>query len=86
MVSIKFPFGKKSLRCYIGYKDNEQEVPLCIMLPKTSGHRKKFDETKYMSFLIKDDELIEKYKIWVKVSNTIKKRFDIEPVYNEKYL
>ena len=40
-----------------------------------------------MSFLIKDNELLEKYnKIWDKVSNRIKKGFDIEPVYNEKYL
>ena len=26
-----------------------------------SAYRKDFDETKYMSFLIKDDELLEKY-------------------------
>ena len=40
-----------------------------------------------MSFLIKNDELLEKYyKIWDIVSNTIKKGFSSEPVYNEKYL
>ena len=40
-----------------------------------------------MSFLIKDDELLEKYnKIWVKVKNNLKTVFDSEPVYNEKYL
>ena len=40
-----------------------------------------------MSFLIKDDELLEKYnEIWGKVNNRIKKEFDSEPVYNEKYL
>ena len=34
--------------------------------------------------LIKDDELLEKYKeIWQKVSNSIKNGFDSEPVYNE---
>ena len=38
-----------------------------------------------MSFLIKNDELLETYKeIWGKVSKVIK--FDSEPVYNEKYL
>ena len=38
-------------------------------------------------FLIKDNELQEKYKeIWDKVSTFIKKGFDSEPVYNEKYL
>ena len=52
-----------------------------------SAYRRDFDETKYMSFLIKNDELLEKYnEIWEKVKNSIKKEFDSEPVYNEKYL
>ena len=38
-----------------------------------------------MSFSIKDNEILEKYyEIWGKVKN-IKKEFDSEPVYNEKY-
>ena len=37
--------------------------------------------------MIKDDELLVKYnKIWDKVSNNMKKGFDREPIYNEKYL
>ena len=37
--------------------------------------------------MIKNDELLEKYnKIWEKVKNSVKKEFDREPVYNEKYL
>ena len=52
-----------------------------------SAYRTGFDETKRMSFLIKDDELLKKYnKIWEKVKNGIKKSFDIKLVYNEKYL
>ena len=52
-----------------------------------SAYRKDFDETKSMSFLIKDDELLEKYnEIWEKVKSSIKKEFDSEPVYNEIYL
>ena len=40
-----------------------------------SAYRKDFDETKYMSFLIKNSELLQKYNgIWNKVSNIIKKR------------
>ena len=35
--------------------------PLCLFLPKMSGYRRDFDETKCISFLIKDDELLEKY-------------------------
>ena len=47
-----------------------------------SAQRKDFDETKYISFLIKDDEFLEKYnEIWEKVS--LKKESDSEPVYNE---
>ena len=52
-----------------------------------SGYTKSFNETKYMSFLIRDDKLLEKYnKIWDKVSNSIKKVFGSEPVSNENYL
>ena len=58
-----------------------------------SAFRKDFEETfekifeEIFVFLIKDDELLEKnYEIWKKVSNTIKKGFNTEPVYDEKYL
>ena len=47
-------------------------------------YRRDFDEFKYMLFLIKDDELFEKYnKIWKKVRNSIKKGFGSEPVCNK---
>ena len=40
-----------------------------------------------MTFLINDDELLEKYKeIRKEIKNSIKKEFDSEPVYNENYL
>ena len=51
-----------------------------------SACRKDFEETKYMSFLIKDELLEKCNKIWEEVKNIIKKEFDSEPVYNEKYL
>ena len=52
-----------------------------------SVYRRDFDETKYMSYLTKDDESLEKYnEMWEKVKNSIKKEFDTEPVYNEQYL
>ena len=45
-----------------------------------SAYRRGFDKTKCMSFLIKDEKLLEKYnEIWKKVSNII-------PVHNEKYI
>ena len=46
-----------------------------------SGYRKDFDETKYISFLIKDDELLEKYnEILEKVKNSLKKEFHSKPI------
>ena len=46
------------------------------MLPKTSTYVKRFDgQTKWMHFLIEDDDLSEKYNtIWDKVSDDIKKK------------
>ena len=41
----------------------------------------------YISFLIKDDELLQKYNgIWEKVKNSLIKEFVSELVYNKKYL
>ena len=43
------------------------------------------DETKWMHFLVKDDELLKKYNdIWNKVSNNIEKKIDSELIYNRK--
>ena len=45
-----------------------------MMLLKMIGYTKIFNETKYMSFLLKDDELLGKYnKISDEVRNSIKK-------------
>ena len=46
------------------------------------AYRKKFDEIKYISFWIKDDELLEKT---IKFGNSLKKELDSEALYNEKY-
>ena len=50
--------------------------------------KKSYDgQTKWMYFLIEDDDLLEKYNtIWGKVSADIKKEFDNKPVYNKSYL
>ena len=53
---------------------------------KTTVYRKDFDETKFTSFLMKDDELLEKYnEIWEKVKETLEIEFHSKPVYNKKY-
>ena len=65
VVSNKVSFGRKGFKYFIGCKDAERIRPLCIYLPKMSAYRRDFEEIKYMSFLIKDDELLGKYnEIW----------------------
>ena len=62
--------------------------PLHIIIPKTSAYVKSYGgQTKWMCFLIEDDDLLGKYNIaWEKVSADIKKDFDSEPVYNKIFL
>ena len=77
---------KKDLNISLG-TNMVKNRPLCIFLPKRSAHRGDFDKTKYISFLIKNDELLQKYNwIWEIIKNSLKKEFYSPPVYNEKYL
>ena len=80
---------KKTINNFIGclYKDHKVK-PLHIMLPKTSAYVKSYDgQTKWMYFLIEDDDLLKKYStIWDKVRAAIKKEFESEPVYNKIFL
>ena len=68
-------FGKKKEFAYfIGDKDAKKTRPLCIFLSKMTAYRKDFDETKYLSFLIKDHKFLEKYnKILENIKNSFKK-------------
>ena len=78
---------KKGFKYFICYKDAKKIKPSCISLPKMTEYRKDFDETKYIYFLIKDDELLEQYnEIWEKLKNSLKKELGSNPIYNEKYL
>ena len=61
LVSNKVSFGKNGFKYFIGYKVVRKNRPLCIFLPKMTAYRKEFYETKYISFLIKDHELLEKH-------------------------
>ena len=77
LVSNKISFGEKNYKYFLGYlHDNYKVKPLHIMLPKTSAYVKNYDgQTKWMYFLIEDDDLLEKYNtIWDKASADIKKR------------
>ena len=54
------------------------------MLPNTSAYVKSYDgKTKWMCFLIEDDDLLEKYNtIWGKVSADIKKIASLSTIKN----
>ena len=53
-VSNKISLGKKCFRYYICYKDCKKVRPLWILLPKMGAYRRDFDETKWVSCLIKN--------------------------------
>ena len=58
------------------------------MLPKITTYVKSYDgQTKWIYFLVKDDDLFGKYNtIWDKVSADIKKEFYSKFVYNNEFL
>ena len=88
LISEPEPYGKKNaIKYIIGYNDNIIR-PLRILLPKMIGYIKYFeDDKKTMSSVVDDAELFIKYtEIWDKIRDLINKKFDSEPVYNNKYI
>ena len=87
-VSYKFEHNNQSFNCFIGYREGEIVKPLCIILPQMSGYIKYFENGgKSMSFLIKNDEVWERYdKIWDVIKDKLGIKFHSEPVYGYKYL
>ena len=51
--SNRVPLDNKCFEYLIRYKAGKKIRPLCAMLPKMSAYKTDFDETKYLSFLIK---------------------------------
>ena len=85
-MSNKISFSEKYYKCFIGYVDDYKIKPFSIILPRTSVHVKRYDgETKWMNFFDWSWWFIKKHNdIWNKVSNSIKKEFDSEPIYSKK--
>ena len=87
VLSSKHSYGNKgSFKYFIGYIHVGKvfPTPLCIKLAQMNGYTKYFNNNnKYMNLLVHDKKLLKKYKeIWDKISNLLKKGFDIEQVYN----
>ena len=88
VLSDKFNHNEDCFKYFIGYQKGETVRPLCIILPQMSGYIKYFEyRTPNMSFLIKDEEVGEKYEqIWDAVKNKLKIKFHSDPVSEYKYL
>ena len=74
VVSNKFSFGKKKINILLATK-MLKNLYLQNISPKIECIWKRLCLTRYISFLIKDDELLKKKynEIWVKVKNSLKK-------------
>ena len=88
VLSDKLNYNEDCFKYFIGYQKGEIVRPLCITLTQMNGYIKYFEYgTPNMYFLIKDEEVIEKYEqIWYVVKNKLKIKFHSEPVYEYKYL
>ena len=86
VVSDKFKHSDEGFKYFIGYQEGEIVKPLCIILPQMSGYIKYFENGgKNMSFLIKDDEVWEKYEqIWDVIKNKLDIKFHSKSIYEQK--
>ena len=77
VISHKFKHNDEGFKYFIGYLKGEVIKPLCIIVPQMSGYIKYFENSsKNMSFLIKDDEVWDKYdKIWVVIKDKLNTKY-----------
>ena len=87
-MSNKFKHSDNGFKNFIGYREGEIVKPLCIILPQITGYIKHFENGgKNISFLIKDDDVLDKCnEIWGKIKEIWSIKFHSMPVYNEKYM
>ena len=88
VVSDEFRDNNKGFQYFTGSQEGEIIKPLCIILSQMSGYIKYFEYGgKKCLFLIKDDEVWEKYEqIWEVIKNKLKVKFHSLPVCDKKIL
>ena len=81
--SIKFRHNDDGFNYFTVYKEDEIVKMLCIILPQMTGYMKYFENReKNMSFVIKDDDVLDKYnEIWEKIKMILSMKFYSMPVY-----
>ena len=79
---------KNKVKYFIRYQEGGIVKPLCTILPQMIGYIKYFENGgKNMSFLIKDDEVWEKFeKIWDVIKDKLGIKFHSKPIYEKTYL
>ena len=67
VVSDKFKHSDEGYKYFIGYQEDENVKPLCILLPQMSGYIKYFQKGgKNVSFFVRDGMCwISKMKFWM---------------------
>ena len=62
VVSEKFKYSDNDFKYFIGYQEDDIVKPLCIIFPQMSGYIKYFENGgKNMSFMVKNDNVLDKY-------------------------
>ena len=88
VVSDKFQHNEGSFKYFIGYQEDENVKPLCIILPQMNGYIKHFENGgKNMYLSIKNNEVWEKHEdIWNVIKNKLNIKFHSQHIYENKYL
>ena len=88
VVSDRLKHSEEGSKYFIGYQEDEIVKPLCVILPQMKGYIKYFENGgKNMCFLIKNDEVWQKYEdIWDVFKNKLNIKFHSQPIYENKYL
>ena len=84
----KFKHSDDGFKYFIGYKEGKIVKLLYIILLQTTGYIRCFENWgENISFVIKDDDVLDKYKeTWNKVKETLSIKFLSMPVYYEQYI
>ena len=84
VASDKFKDNNEGFKYFIGYQEGGIVKPLYIILPQMNDYIKYFENGgKNMSFLIKDEELLDKYKqTWDVIKNKLGTKFHNEHAYD----
>ena len=79
---------KNNMRKYIIEYNDSTISPLQLFLGKMMGYLNIFkDGTRKMSSFTNNNEFFKRYTaIWEKISDLVKKKFDSDPIYNNKYI